>query len=88
MALTGGRRIWNKGKVTMQKYLEDILKNRMLQQCKPPRDIIQQMLRDGLIENPKQAWRTLEKWDKKGVFDYGVSLDLGWLLDENGNPIR
>ena len=31
---------------------------------------------------PKQAWRTLEKWCDKGWYDYGVSIDLGWLTDK------
>jgi hypothetical protein len=43
-----------------------------------PRDIIGSMLDEGMIESPKQAWRTLEKWGKKGWYNYGVSLDLGW----------
>jgi hypothetical protein len=43
-----------------------------------PRAIIATMLDDGMIKNVKQAWRTLEKWCKKGVYDYGVALDLGW----------
>ncbi|KKL47363.1 hypothetical protein LCGC14_2336310 [marine sediment metagenome] len=43
-----------------------------------PRDIISSMLVLGMIRNSKQAWRTLEKWAKKGLYDYGVSLDLGW----------
>lgn len=43
-----------------------------------PRDIINDILGDGMIQSPKQAWRTLEKWIKKGLYDYGVALDLGW----------
>lgn len=27
----------------------------------------------------KQLWRYLEKWCGKGFYDYGVTLDLGWL---------
>ena len=27
----------------------------------------------------KQLWRYLEKWCSKGFYDYGVTLDLGWL---------
>lgn len=48
-----------------------------------PRDTIKAMLDVGLIESPKQAWRTLEKWANKDMYDYGVSLDLGWLEDSN-----
>lgn len=31
---------------------------------------------------PKQAHATLKKWEKKGWYEYGVCLDLGWLTDE------
>lgn len=43
-----------------------------------PRDVIKEMLDAGLIQSPKQAWRTLEKWCDKGWYNYGVTLDLGW----------
>jgi hypothetical protein len=43
------------------------------------RDIIQHMVSTGIIASPKQAWRTLEKWSD--AYDYGVSLDLGWLIE-------
>jgi hypothetical protein len=39
---------------------------------------IQQMHAEGLIRNPKQAWRTLEKWARKGWYQCGVTLDCGW----------
>lgn len=29
--------------------------------------------------NTKRAHYLLRKWTKKGWYDYGVSLDLGWL---------
>ena len=45
----------------------------------PPYQIINQMLEKGTIQNPKQAWATLEKWDDKGIINYGVSLDFAWL---------
>ena len=48
-----------------------------------PREVIDAMLDEGMIESPKQAWRTLEKWLRKGIYNYGVSLDLGWLEDSN-----
>lgn len=44
-----------------------------------PRDVIAKMVEDGDIASPKQAWATLEKWSRRGEYDYGVSLDLGWL---------
>ena len=43
-----------------------------------PRDTIQEMVDKGLISNHKQAHRTLEKWNEKGWYEYGVALDLGW----------
>lgn len=45
---------------------------------RPPRPIIDQMVEGGMIQSPKQAWATLEKWERKGLYNYGVSLDLGW----------
>ncbi len=32
--------------------------------------------------NHKAAWRTLEKWSRKSLYDYGVVLDLGWFTTE------
>ena len=43
-----------------------------------PRDIINGMVNIGLIQSHKQAWATLRKWCRKGIYNYGVSLDLGW----------
>lgn len=43
-----------------------------------PRDVIDEMLAAGMIQSPKQAWRTLEKWSDRGLYNYGVCLDLGW----------
>lgn len=48
---------------------------------KTPRESIELMVTAGIINSPEQAWRTLEKWARKGLYDYGVSLDLGWLTD-------
>lgn len=39
---------------------------------------IEDLLTRGIIQNRKQAWRTLEKWARRGKYDYGVTLDLGW----------
>lgn len=52
-----------------------------------PRDIIGEMLGKGMIESPKQAWRTLEKWSRKGFYEYGVSLDLGWRIQDSEKEI-
>ena len=30
----------------------------------------------------KKAWYYLEKWSKLNFYDYGVTLDLGWIEDE------
>lgn len=46
------------------------------------RDIINQMVEYGMINSPKQAWRTLEKWSKQGKYDWGCSMDLGWKVSD------
>ncbi|MGD2065727.1 MAG: hypothetical protein PVI43_00975 [Candidatus Bathyarchaeota archaeon] len=43
-----------------------------------PRDIIKDMLNKHMIVSAKQAWKTLEKWERKGLYEYGSTLDLGW----------
>lgn len=30
----------------------------------------------------KRCWYLLGKWTKKGWYDYGVTLDLGWLTPQ------
>lgn len=43
---------------------------------KTPRDLINES------EFPiphKQAWYYLGKWFRKGIYEYGVTLDLGWM---------
>jgi len=45
---------------------------------KTAREVIKEMLEMRLIQSPKQAWCTLEKWLKKRKWNYGTSLDLGW----------
>ena len=52
---------------------------------KIPRDVIQEMLDKKMIKSKKQAHWTLTKWTNKGIYDYGVSLDLGWLEEESSN---
>ena len=47
-----------------------------------PRSIIEEMLEKGMINSPKQAWATLEKWERKGLYEDGTSLDLGWITEE------
>lgn len=43
-----------------------------------PRTVISEMLEKGMINSVKQGWRTLEKWVRKGIYEYGITLDLGW----------
>lgn len=42
------------------------------------RDWITNALSSGLILSEKQVLATLEKWTRKGWYEYGVSLDHGW----------
>ena len=45
-----------------------------------PRDLI-----NGLLDPPihhKRAWYLLEKWSGRGWYEYGVTLDLGWITPE------
>lgn len=42
-----------------------------------PRDLINK-----LSINRKRAWYILSKWCAKGYYEYGISLDLGWLTDK------
>ncbi len=36
--------------------------------------------------HPKRARYLLEKWTRKGYYNYGVSLDMGWLT-ANGKRV-
>ena len=47
-----------------------------------PREVIDQMVSLGMIKSPKQAWATLEKWTRQGIYGYGTSLDLGWKIKD------
>lgn len=73
----------------MKKILEDYLWNEisihdltknpwLIMKRRIPREVINEMLQRGWIQNEKQAWRTLEKWLSKNKYNYGGSLDLGW----------
>jgi hypothetical protein len=71
----------------MKKYLEDYLWNEISyindekwnsQYHHFAYDVINEMIAKGWINSPKQAWRTLEKWTSKGIYNYGCRLDLGW----------
>lgn len=45
-------------------------------------DGMQPMLYSPLLLPQKRIMRMLEKWVRKGWWDYGVSLRTGWLTDE------
>lgn len=61
-----------------EKYLWDRIRMAGDINGKMPREIIGEMVDSRIIQSPKQAWRTLEKWLAKGKYNYGVCLDLGW----------
>jgi len=52
----------------------------------PPRYIIAEMLKNGWINSPKQAYATLRKWEGKGIYEYGSCLDLGWKCEKKISP--
>ena len=37
---------------------------------------------------PKRCWHLLSKWTRKGWYDWGVNIDLGWLTDEGKAAMR
>jgi hypothetical protein len=43
--------------------------------------------RPDFFMNYKRAWYVLGKWADKGWYEYGVSLDLGWLTDKGMDVI-
>ena len=50
-----------------------------------PRDIIN---KPDFYMHYKRAWYLLDKWSSKGWYDYGVTLDLGWLTDKGKEKIK
>ena len=62
----------SKGKVNVFGLFE-------LEDTYKPRDIINA---SDFYMHHKRAWYLLQKWCSKGWYDYGVTLDLGWLTDE------
>lgn len=66
-------------KVELEKYLWESIPT-LEDYCdrESPRDVIHRMIQLGMINNAKQAWRTLDKWSSKGLYDWGVCQDLGW----------
>jgi hypothetical protein len=57
-------------------YVNDEIWNSQFYRC--PREVINEMVKNGWINNHKQAHRTLEKWTGKGIYNYGSFLDMGW----------
>lgn len=57
-----------------KQFLLDIL-NRGI----TPRDIINE---PDFYMHHKRAWYLLEKWSDKGWYDWGISMDLGWLTED------
>jgi len=49
-----------------------------------PRDLINEV---GFPLNHKRAWFLLQKWCDKGWYDYGVTLDLGWITEKGQREI-
>lgn len=47
-----------------------------------PRDIIRELDQAGRAPHYKRAHRMLEKWADRRWYEYGVTLDLGWLTAE------
>jgi hypothetical protein len=50
-----------------------------------PRAIIQ-MLNDTIPHN--RCWYYLKKWSEKGIYTYGVTMDLGWFIPAAQMPDR
>lgn len=44
-----------------------------------PRDLINE---PGFVMPHKRAWYILEKWSNKDWYNYGTTLDLGWLTEK------
>lgn len=38
--------------------------------------------------HPKRACYLLEKWTRNGWYEYGVSLDLGWITEKGDRAFR
>ena len=54
-----------------------------LRQKGTPRDWAKKALAEGWINSEKQVHATLEKWARKGLYEWGVCLDLGWLIEKD-----
>lgn len=45
-------------------------------------DVIDEMMALGMINTPKQAYCTLDKWVRKGWWDYGCTMRSGWKTEK------
>lgn len=46
------------------------------------RDVIDDLMRRGAIASRKQAHATLAKWERRGWWDWGTTLEGGWFTPE------
>jgi hypothetical protein len=70
-------------KIYEKKFLIDVFSR-----CRngvSPRDIINE---ENFDMHYKRAWYLLDKWTRKGWYDYGVTLDLGWLTEKGKEKAR
>ena len=65
----------------LEKELWARIKKQPTLQGETPRQVIADFIARGLIQSPKQAWATLNKWTDKGLYNWGVNEDLGWIED-------
>lgn len=70
----------------MKREIEDELRVRTVA-GEYARDVLADLLARGSIASLKQGWRTLEKWSRRGRWDYGTTIDLGWPVNDDGTPV-
>lgn len=75
-----------------RRFLADIYKRCTTYYMEPPQ--ITNISTRVIINEPdfymhhKRAWYLLEKWCGKDWYEYGVTLDLGWLTDKGIEAAR
>lgn len=67
-------------KQELEQYLWDRLPADGYDPANTARDIINDMIDKGMIQNYKQGLRTLYKWEKQNKWEWGVNVDLGWKI--------
>lgn len=65
--------------LTLRKSEEELFYQLLLSSELSPRELIEK-----LPINDKRAHYLLSKWCARGRYDYGVALDLGWLVKKWG----